>query len=143
MAKESIFSGLNNLKINSILDNKYSEYFGFTSEEVREMAEYYGKPEKYEEICKWYDGYRFGKTEIFNPWSVLNYVDNQCEPKAYWQATGSNDIIGEIISQATPEIILLLKFMTIEWRLYLQAGCLWDCLKRSFLKVVHCRETRN
>lgn len=66
VAKESIFSGLNNLKINSVLDERYSEYFGFTTAEVREMATYYGASEKYQELCEWYDGYRFGGTEIFN-----------------------------------------------------------------------------
>ena len=65
VAKESIFSGMNNLSINSVLDHKYSAYFGFTSDEVREMAAYYGASDKYDEICEWYDGYRFGKTEIF------------------------------------------------------------------------------
>ena len=103
VAKESIFSGLNNLKINSILDNRYSEYFGFTTEEVKEMAEYYGVPEKYEEICEWYDGYRFGKTEIFNPWSVIGYFNNECVPKAFWQSTGSNDIIKEVLAHANVE----------------------------------------
>ncbi len=104
VAKESIFSGLNNLTIHSVLDNKYSSYFGFTSDEVKEMAEYYGAADKYDEICQWYDGYRFGKTEIFNPWSVINYFNNECEPRAFWQSTGSNDIIGEIISEADKEI---------------------------------------
>lgn len=103
VAKESIFSGLNNIKVNSVLDNRYSEYFGFTPEEVQEMAEYYGAPEKYEELCEWYDGYRFGKTEIFNPWSVIGYFNNECIPRAFWQSTGSNDIIGEVISNATTE----------------------------------------
>ena len=104
VAKESIFSGLNNLKINSILDEKYSQYFGFTPDEVREMAEYYEVPEKYEEICEWYDGYRFGETEIFNPWSVINYFNNNCKPKAFWQSTGSNDIIGEVLAHADEDI---------------------------------------
>ncbi len=104
VAKESIFSGLNNLTINSILDNKYSEYFGFTSDEVKEMAEYYGASEKYEEILSWYDGYKFGETEIFNPWSVINYFRNECQARAYWQSTGSNDIIGEILGEATEDI---------------------------------------
>lgn len=105
VAKESIFSGLNNLKINSILDERYSEYFGFTAEEVREMAEYYGASEKYQEICDWYDGYRFGNTDIFNPWSVIGYFNNNCRPKAFWQATGSNDIIREVLASATPDIM--------------------------------------
>ena len=105
VAKESIFSGLNNLKINSILDRRYSEYFGFTPEEVQQMAEYYGVPEKYEELCTWYDGYRFGDTDIFNPWSVIGYFNNECIPQAFWQSTGSNDIIREILDQATPETV--------------------------------------
>ena len=104
VAKESIFSGLNNLTINSILDNKYSDYFGFTADEVREMAEYYGSPEKYDEILAWYDGYKFGNTEIFNPWSVINYFRNDCQARAYWQSTGSNDIIGEILGEANEDI---------------------------------------
>ena len=104
VAKESIFSGLNNLKVNSILDNQYSEYFGFTPEEVRAIARYYHAEEKYAEICTWYDGYRFGETEIFNPWSVINYFSNGCQPKAFWQSTGSNEIIGEILAHAGEEI---------------------------------------
>lgn len=104
VTKESIFSGMNNLKTNSILDNNYSSYFGFTNEEVREMLAYYDYEDKYQEICEWYDGYRFGNSEIFNPWSVINYISDQCFPKAFWQSIGSNDIIGEIIGTATPEI---------------------------------------
>ena len=104
VAKEIIFSGMNNLKTNSILDNNYSFYFGFTNEEVRDMLVYYDYEDKYQEICEWYDGYRFGNSEIFNPWSVINYISDQCFPKAFWQSTGSNDIIGEIIGTATPEI---------------------------------------
>ncbi|MEE0472995.1 MAG: AAA family ATPase [Holdemanella biformis] len=104
VAKESIFSGMNNLKTNSILDNSYSSYFGFTNEEVKDMLAYYEYEDKYQEILEWYDGYRFGNTEIFNPWSVINYISDECFPKAFWQSTGSNDIIGEIIKTATPEI---------------------------------------
>ena len=104
VAKEGIFSRLNNITINSILDNKYSAYFGFTPDEVKEMAAYYRVPEKYDEICEWYDGYRFGKSEIFNPWSVINYFNSPCEPKAFWLSTGSNEIIGEIIAQADQDI---------------------------------------
>lgn len=104
VAKESIFSGMNNLKINSILDSDYSSYFGFTKNEVIDMLQYYGYENKYQEICEWYDGYRFGNTEIFNPWSVINYIADKCFPKAFWQSTGSNEIIGEIISNASNEI---------------------------------------
>ncbi|WP_368044821.1 AAA family ATPase [Holdemanella biformis] len=81
--KESIFSGMNNLKTNSILDNSYSSYFGFTNEEVKDMLAYYEYEDKYQEILEWYDGYRFGNTEIFNPWSVINYISDQCFPKAF------------------------------------------------------------
>ncbi len=104
VAKESIFSGLNNLTINSILDDKYSEYFGFTSKEVRAMAAYYDAEDHFDDLCEWYDGYKFGNTEIFNPWSVINYFRNDCRPSAYWQSTGSNEIIGEVLSEAGPDI---------------------------------------
>lgn len=104
VAKESIFSGMNNLKTYSILDDGYSSYFGFTEKEVKDMLRYYGKDDKYNELSEWYDGYRFGNTEIFNPWSVINYISDYCFPKAFWQSTGSNEIIGEIIQAATPEI---------------------------------------
>ena len=105
VAKESIFSEMNNLKVNTILDERYSEYFGFSREEVARILAYYGHEEKMAEVCEWYDGYQFGSSEIFNPWSVINYVDDHCYPKAFWQSTGSNEIIGDIIADATPEMI--------------------------------------
>lgn len=105
VAKESIFSGLNNLRINSLIDEDYSQYFGFTKEEVREMLQYYNASDKYQEVCDWYDGYLFGKTEIFNPWSMINYVADKCVPKAFWQSTGSNEVIAEMLQAATPEIL--------------------------------------
>lgn len=104
VAKESIFSDLNNLKIDSLLDDTYSQYFGFTQDEVKDMLAYYNASEKYQEVCDWYDGYLFGKTEIFNPWSVINYIADNCEPKAFWQSTSSNDTLGEVIASATPKI---------------------------------------
>ena len=104
VAKESIFSGLNNLKIDSLLDDAYSRYFGFTQDEIKDMLAYYNASEKYQEVCDWYDGYQFGKTEIFNPWSVINYIADDCVPKAFWQSTSSNDTLGEVIASATPEI---------------------------------------
>lgn len=104
VAKESIFSGLNNLKIDSLLDDAYSQYFGFTKEEIIDILDYYNASDKYQEVCDWYDGYLFGKTEIFNPWSVINYIADNCEPKAFWQSTSSNDTLGEVIASATPEI---------------------------------------
>lgn len=103
VAKESIFSGLNNLTVHSIMDEKYSQYFGFTADEVRKMAEYYNVADKYDVICEWYDGYRFGNMNIFNPWSVINYFYNNCTPKAYWQSTGDNSIIRQIVAEADNE----------------------------------------
>lgn len=97
VAKESLFSGLNNLVVNTILDEKYSDYFGFTECDVREMADYYGRTDKLDELKEWYDGYLFGKTEIFNPWSVISYFNNDCVPKAFWSRTSSNDMILDII----------------------------------------------
>lgn len=105
VAKESIFSGLNNLKVNTIMDERYNEYFGFTRREVLDMLAYYGQKDKLKEVCEWYDGYDFGGREIFNPWSVINYVDENFTPKAFWQSTGSNEIIGDILSSASPEIM--------------------------------------
>lgn len=109
VAKESIFSGLNNLTINSVLDNKYSEYFGFTPNEVKDMAAYYHAEDKFEDLRQWYDGYRFGQADIFNPWSVINYFRSDCRPGAYWQSTGNNEIIGDVLSEAGPDIYERLK----------------------------------
>ena len=97
VSKESIFSGFNNPKTVTVLDEKYSQYFGFTHDEVKTMAQYYNAVDKYSEICEWYDGYKIGEIEIFNPWSVINYFDNECKVKPYWVNTASNDIIKELI----------------------------------------------
>ncbi len=104
IAKESLFSGLNNIVVNTILDEKYSRYFGFTSQDVMDMANYYDKRDKLGEIADWYDGYLFGKTEIYNPWSVINYFNNDCTPKAFWSRTSSNDVILEIIRDGGAEM---------------------------------------
>lgn len=100
VAKESLFSGLNNLVVNTILDEKYASYFGFTEDEVEQMAAYYHQEEKMDEIREWYDGYRFGGTDIYNPWSVMNYFNNRCIPKPFWSRTSSNDVIGELLKGA-------------------------------------------
>ena len=104
IAKESLFSGLNNLVVNTILDDKYSEYFGFTVNDISNMAAYYGMAEKLSEIKEWYDGYLFGNTEIYNPWSVINYFNNNCKPKAFWSRTSGNEIIGELIRSSDKEV---------------------------------------
>lgn len=118
VAKESIFSGLNNLNVNSVLENRYSEYFGFTEKEVIQILKDFGHPHKLAEIKEWYDGYRFGNSEIYNPWSVINYVDSEFFPRTFWQSTGSNEIIGEIVKAASEEMLTdlrsLLKGETIE-----------------------------
>ena len=98
IAKESIFSGLNNVRVFSVLDRKFSNYFGFTAEEVRTMAEYYGAADNLAELKSWYDGYKFGDTEIYNPWSVLNYFANDCLAMPFWVQTSGNAVIREIIS---------------------------------------------
>ena len=97
VAKESIFSGLNNIRVFSVLDRRFSDYFGFTKAEVEAMAAYYGEADKMQELQAWYDGYKFGSTEIFNPWSVLNYFGNDCQPMPYWVQTSANTIIKEIL----------------------------------------------
>lgn len=97
IAKESIFSGLNNIRVFSVLDKKFSEFFGFTTSEVQQMAAYYEQTDKLPELKAWYDGYKFGDTEIFYPWSVINYFSNNCQAMPYWVQTSANTIIQEIL----------------------------------------------
>ena len=104
VSKENLFSGLNNPVVNSVLEEKYSQYFGFTSEEVEAMAAYYGASDRMNEIREWYDGYRFGSTEIYNPWSVVNYFYQNCQAKPYWTNTSDNEIVKEVLMSLTPEI---------------------------------------
>lgn len=108
ISKESIFTGLNNLAVNSILSNKYSECFGFVQYEVDELMKYYNIEEKSQLMKKWYDGYLFGKSEVYNPWSVLNQVKEWSEDKdisaiPWWTNTSSNNIIRTLVSQADNE----------------------------------------
>lgn len=104
IAQESIFSGLNNLTVNSVMDEDYDSYFGFTNEEVHKMLEYYGVAEKEKELKEWYDGYRFGNEEIYNPWSVISYISKNCIPQAYWVNTGKNEILEDVMRVATDDI---------------------------------------
>lgn len=108
ISKESIFTGLNHLKIVSILDQRYSEHFGFTEAEVRQMMAYYGVESRFPTMKEWYDGYAFGGTEVYNPWSVINfmydlYADVNAFPHPYWINTSSNDIIKDLIARADRE----------------------------------------
>lgn len=113
VSRENLLGGLNNLVVNTLMDSKYSEYFGFTEEEVCQMARYYGKTDKLPEIRQWYGGYLVGSTEIYNPWSVMNYFNNNCRPGAFWASTSDNRIIREIIegvdNEITDNLIRLLK----------------------------------
>lgn len=104
IAQESIFSGLNNLAVNTVLDNAYDQYFGFTNEEIHEMLKYYGALGKEKELKEWYDGYLFGSKEIYNPWSVINYISKGCTPQAYWVNTGRNEILEDVLKVATDDV---------------------------------------
>lgn len=99
VTKESIFSGLNNIKVFSVLSDRFSKYFGFTQNEVLKIAHYYGCENRMKEIEEWYDGYTFGKTKIYNPWSVMYYFENNFEPMPYWVNTSGNDLIGDILAK--------------------------------------------
>ena len=109
VAKEGILSGLNNPKVWTVFESEYSQYFGFTEEEVAEMARYYGAEDKMPEIKAWYDGYDFGGTEIYNPWSVLRYFDCHCRPDAYWLDTSSNDLISAIVRDLPHDMVRTLE----------------------------------
>ena len=109
VAKEGILSGLNNPEVWTVFEPEYSQYFGFTEEEVAEMARYYGAEDKMPEIKAWYDGYDCGGTEIYNPWSVLRYFDCHCRPDAYWLDTSSNDLITEIVQELPHDMVKTLE----------------------------------
>ena len=105
VAKESIFTGLNNFKTNSILDEEYDETFGFVDDEVKEMLHYYGQDTHYETVKEWYDGYRFGNADVYCPWDVINYCDAHrrnpmLPPENYWTNTSGNDVLKHFIESA-------------------------------------------
>ena len=104
IAQESIFSGLNNLAVSSVMDEEYDGYFGFTKQEVGEMLSYYGASDKADELRNWYDGYFFGSKEIYNPWSVINYLSKGCLPQAYWVNTVKNEVLEDVLDAATDDI---------------------------------------
>lgn len=106
--KAGIFSDLNNLSVNTIMENEYSEYFGITEKEVEEMLSYYDMEYEMPEVKLWYDGYRFGNAEIYNPWSILNFVRSQ-ELKAYWIDTSENYLINHVIKNAGEDLFDALK----------------------------------
>ncbi len=103
ISKESIFSDLNNLKVDSVLSSSYPEAFGFTPRDVKSMARDFDCLDKMPELRYWYDGYRFDGKEIYNPWSVLNYFDAGCEPDAYWVNTSGNSILQGMMEHSDDE----------------------------------------
>lgn len=105
ISKESIFTGLNNLKVLSITDDRFDEYFGFTDADVKKMLRYYEREDHYEEIRNWYNGYRFGSTDVYCPWDVLNHCDKIKEnraafPENYWIHTSGNEAVKKIIQMS-------------------------------------------
>ena len=105
ITKESIFTGLNNLKILSVTDPRFGEYFGFTDSEVRELLDYYELSGHYGQIKEWYDGYRFGNAEVYCPWDVINYcdilrADLEAQPQNYWSNTSNNDVVRQFLQKA-------------------------------------------
>jgi len=103
ITQESIFSGLNNLSVSTIMDDEYASFFGFTAAEVHTMLKYYGMEEKEKELKAWYDGYLFGHTEIYNPWSVINYIAKGGVPQTYWANAGKNEILESVLSVSNDE----------------------------------------
>lgn len=109
ISRESIFTGLNNLEVNSVLNDNFADYFGFTQQEVKAMLDFYGIKEKLAEAKHWYDGYLFGNKEVYNPWSVINYVKTAVTntvafPKPYWSNTSSNTIVRELVESADERV---------------------------------------
>ena len=109
VSKESIFTGMNNLYINSVLDNSYGEYIGFTDEEVKKMCEDYDLGDKYSELKEWYNGYNFGQANVYNPWSTMYYVSDHVDdhdkfPVPYWANTSGNAIVRTLIERANREV---------------------------------------
>ena len=128
ISKESIFSDLNNLSVDSVLQMKYPTALGFTPEEVQKLAADLGHADKMPELRTWYDGYRFDGHEIYNPWSVLNYFSYRCEPAPYWVNTSGNAVIAELMKSADREHFERLETLqqggTVQG--YLREGVIYD-----------------
>lgn len=118
VGKESIFSDLNNLEVCSVLSDTYSDVFGFTYAEVEKMAHDLGHPEQLPVIKDWYDGYRFGESEIYNPWSVIYFFRKNNKPSAYWMNTSSNGILQDMLEEAGADRLQ-------EMRTLLEGGTVW------------------
>lgn len=105
ISKESIFSDLNNLSVSTSLSTDFDERYGFTEDEVAALAAYLGKTDHLEEARAWYDGYRFGSVDVYNPWSALNYFKRDCTPGVYWLNTSGNSAVGDAIRQAPEQML--------------------------------------
>ena len=104
IAKEGIFSGLNNLKVNTIFSEKYSEYYGMTENEILEGLKYYNLEYEINDVKDWYDGYQFGNTKVYNPWSIINFL-NERELKTYWIGVSGNSMINDLLSKGDRHIV--------------------------------------
>lgn len=105
VAKTSVMSGLNNVRVDTVLSERFDEFFGFTQGEIEQMAQYYGAEERLPEIREWYEGYRFGDVEVYNPWAVLSYFDENCVAAPYWVNTSGNGIIGDVLDFADGGVV--------------------------------------
>ena len=157
VSKESIFSGLNNLAVCGVLSKKYSDCFGFTLQDVQKLVQDSGYSEKMSEVQQWYDGYKFGNVEIYNPWSIINFVSNECEFKPYWINVSDNailrDILAHIDKQRYDELKTLLKGNSVDVTLneniiYSDLGSNHDALfmmllHTGYLKAVNIRKIRS
>ena len=103
IAKESIFSGINSITVNNTFSVRSDERFGFTETEIKNILTYYGHPEKFEEIEEWYDGYHFGNKDVYNPFSIMNYVSNDFLPDAYWANSGGDSVVRWLLEKTTDE----------------------------------------
>lgn len=133
IAKESIFSALNNLEVSTVVNGRYADIFGFTPEEVAGFAREQGKEDKLAELKEWYDGYSFSGCELYNPWSVVNYFANGCQPNVFWLNTSGNDIIAALMKQAgrkdEKKLLTLLRGGTIDT--VVQEGLIYTDIYRS------------
>ena len=155
IAKESIFSGMNNLDVYSVLSRTYSDVFGFTAEEVQQIARDLHHTDTLRELKTWYDGYTFGQKDIYNPWSVINYFAKDCRPEAYWVNTSSNAILRQLLQQARPDRLQALQDLldghsittaidegVIYTDVWQSDTSLYSVmLNTGYLKAIHCTES--
>ena len=111
LSNQGIFDGISNIKINTVLDKKYGDCFGFTWKEVEEITDHFGAEVKEQEIKNWYSIYQFGDAEVYNPWSIMNYFNENCRPLPFWEMTGNNDVINTFLDKADLSMLEQLEIM--------------------------------